>query len=202
MGRLATDKRERLVAAAIERFHQQGYARTSLADVAETAGMSAGNVFYYFKAKDDLARAVVDEWCRQISGFMASFNAEPNAWLRLNRFIKQAGVLREMYVTLGCPLAGLSRDLRRDATGLQAQLPRIYAVQYDWIIAQFTELGFPSKEAKEHGRFLMAGFHGAILLAYAQNDDTLILSEVASLTTWLHQVQASKSSRRAGRRIS
>ena len=192
MGRLATDKRERLVAAAIERFHHQGYARTSLADVAKTAGMSAGNVFYYFKTKDDLARAVVDEWCRQLSGFMVSFDAEPDAWLRLTCFVKQARVLREMYVTLGCPLAGLSRDLRRDANGLQSELPRIYAVQYDWIIAQFTELGFPSKEAKAHGRFLMAGFHGAILLAYAQNDETLILSGVASLTTWLRRLEASK----------
>ena len=49
MGRPATDKREKLVAAAMDRFHAQGYEGTSLADVAAAAGLSAGNVFYYFR---------------------------------------------------------------------------------------------------------------------------------------------------------
>ncbi len=176
------------MAAAVERFHHQGYARTSLADVAKAAGMSAGNVFYYFKAKDDLARAVVDEWCRQLASYMETFDSEPDGWRRLDQFIGQAGALRDMYVTLGCPLAGLSRDLRREGDALQVEVPRIYALQYAWLTAQFRSLDFPALEAEAHGRFLMAGFHGAILLAYAQNDDTLILSQVRALQAWLRRL--------------
>ena len=193
MGRPPTDKRQRLVTAAIGRFHSQGYARTSLADVATAAGMSAGNVFYYFKSKDDLARAVVDEWCRQLTGFMATFDAEPDPWLRLDQFIGQGIALRLMYLTLGCPLAGLSRDLRRESAALQEEVPRIYAVQYDWVRLQFNALGYSLKDSETHARFLMAGFHGAILLAYAQNDDTLILSEVACLKTWLSNIRTASS---------
>jgi TetR/AcrR family transcriptional repressor of nem operon len=69
MGRPASDKRERPVFSAIEQFHQNGYARTSLVDVAKAADLSAGNIFYYFKAKDDLARAVIDEWCSRLARY-------------------------------------------------------------------------------------------------------------------------------------
>ncbi len=100
MGRPATDKRQRLVTAAIEQFHRNGYARTSLADVAKAAGLSVGNVFYYFKAKDDLARAVIDAWCALLAGYLVDLDCETDPWRRLARFINQASVMRELYVTL------------------------------------------------------------------------------------------------------
>lgn len=46
----------RHVFPAIAQFHQNGYARTCLLDVAKAADLSAGNVFFYFQAKDDLAK--------------------------------------------------------------------------------------------------------------------------------------------------
>jgi AcrR family transcriptional regulator len=81
MPRPATDKRERLVAAAAERFHHQGYPATSLSDVANVAGVAPGNVFYYFKSKEDLARAVVEAWIERLTGYMASFEAEGDRWV-------------------------------------------------------------------------------------------------------------------------
>lgn len=44
------------ILGAIEQFHQNGYARTCHLDVAKAADLSAGNVFFYFQAKDDLAK--------------------------------------------------------------------------------------------------------------------------------------------------
>lgn len=190
MGRTSTDKRERLVAAAVDRFHAQGFAETSLAEVAKAAGLSPGNVFYYFRTKEDLARAVIDDWCRSQSEDLAALMVEKDGWRRLDLFVEQAEEERERYVSLGCPLAGLARDLRRESDTLRAEIPRVYAVQHGWLRDRFAEVGFSPEEAEAHARFLMAAYNGAILLAYAQDDPSLIASGVASLLDWLHRLRA------------
>jgi hypothetical protein len=101
-------------------------------------------------------------------------------------------VLSDMYVTLGCPLAALARDLRRSGPALQAETPRVYAVQYGWLETQFRDLGFAPDEAAAHGRRLMAAFHGAILLAHAQGDPTLIHGEVVALKGWLQSLRGAR----------
>ena len=184
MGRPATDKRERLIAAATDSFHRRGFARTSLADVARVAGIPAGNVFYYFKAKDDLARAVVDLWVERIGGYLAEIEPDADPWVRLDAFIDQAALLREMYVSLGCPMAGLTRDLRRDADTLAVEVPRVYATQFAWVEAQFRAAGFDTAQAMRHARFLLSAYHGAVLLAYTQNDDVMIDEMSKSLKAW------------------
>ena len=188
MGRSASDKRDRLVAAAVQQFHHRGYARTSIADVAQAAGMPAGNVFYYFKAKEDLARAVVDEWCRMLAVYLAALDPLPSAAKRIEAFIDQGQAISAMYVALGCPLAGLARDLRQGAGALQQEAGRVYAVQFEWLTGQFAAAGFPEPQALAHTRFLMAGYHGAILLAHAQGDPSLIDAEVVALKAWLEDL--------------
>ena len=59
-------KRERLIAAATRLLHEQGVERTTLADIAKAADVPAGNVYYYFKARDDVVRAVIDAHVQQI----------------------------------------------------------------------------------------------------------------------------------------
>ncbi|MEU2284516.1 TetR/AcrR family transcriptional regulator [Streptomyces sp. NPDC013178] len=53
--------RERLVATARTLFLRNGYAATSLSDVAETAGYSKGAVYSNFRNKDHLCLAVLDD---------------------------------------------------------------------------------------------------------------------------------------------
>lgn len=189
MGRPATDKRQRLVAAAIEQFHRKGYARTSLADVAKAAGLSAGNIFYYFKAKDDLAKAAIDEWCALLTGYLSDLESEADTWRRLEGFIDQAHLMRELYITLGCPLAGLTCDLRRESDELKGEVARIYGVQFQWLATQFERGGVSSRKAREHSRCLMTGYHGSILLAYAQADVLLIDEEIDRLKSWLRTIE-------------
>lgn len=184
MGRPATDKRHRLVAAATDCFHRRGFARTAIADVAKVAGIPAGNVFYYFKAKDDLAKAVVDLWVERVEAYLAENEPDAGPWVRIDAFIDQAALLREMYVTLGCPMAGLARDLRRDADTLAAEVPRVYAVQFEWLEALFAAAGFEDAQARRHTHFLLSAYHGAIMLAYTQDDDALIDDMIGSLKGW------------------
>jgi TetR/AcrR family transcriptional regulator, transcriptional repressor for nem operon len=190
MGRPATDKRERLLNAAIELFHKDGYANTSLADVAKTANVPLGNVFYYFKTKKELATAVIDVWCQRFIDILTLIEQDPNPLQRLHRFLAQAVVQGEVYVTWGCPIAALTRDMGKEGAAMKGQVSRIYAVQYQWLEAQFRQSGFMPEQAQSHSRFLMAGLQGSILLAYAQSNDSLIAEEVERLTSWLQGLES------------
>jgi len=48
-----------LVAAASDLLYEHGVERTTLADIAQAADVPLGNVYYYFKTKDDIVAAVV-----------------------------------------------------------------------------------------------------------------------------------------------
>ena len=41
-------------------LHQQGIERTTLADIAKAADVPPGNVYYYFKTKDEVIAAVIE----------------------------------------------------------------------------------------------------------------------------------------------
>src|SRR5260370_29199499 len=62
------DKRARLIETAMKLAHKHGFGETSLADIAEAAHVPIGNVYYYFKIKDELGEAVVE---RRLAEFRA-----------------------------------------------------------------------------------------------------------------------------------
>lgn len=57
--------RERVLAAAVELFAEQGFDKTSVQEVVERAGVTKGALYHYFSAKDDLLfeiyRTLLDE---------------------------------------------------------------------------------------------------------------------------------------------
>lgn len=190
MARAASDKRERLVSAAMACFHEAGVARTAIAQVAARAGVPTGNVFYYFRSKDDLVRAVVEEWCRLLAFYLQPLDALEDPWARLGAFLDQGEILAGMYVAQGCPLAGLTRDLRQENPALAAEAPRIYAIQAEWLARQFGLAGWPGPEAQGHARRFMARYHGAVQMAYADGEATRLTEEIAGLKAWLEELAA------------
>ena len=58
MPRTHIDKRSRLVSAAMDLAYQNGFGATSLADIAREAEVPLGNVYYYFKTKDEIGEAI------------------------------------------------------------------------------------------------------------------------------------------------
>ena len=77
-----SDKRERLLEAGRCLIHRQGFRHTTLADIARESGVPLGNVYYYFRTKDELLDAVAhrlgDEF-RERAAALESAHAEPRA---------------------------------------------------------------------------------------------------------------------------
>jgi len=64
-------KRERLVESARDLLYEQGVQRTTLAQIAERADVPVGNVYYYYKTRDELVHAVIEsrlERMREVLG--------------------------------------------------------------------------------------------------------------------------------------
>src|SRR5215208_2591408 len=109
-------KRERLVTAAQELVYRQGVARTTLADIASAADVPVGNVYYYFKTKDDIIGAVVQTQAQQIESLLAELerrHRSPKARLKaLVRFLAEHADSTSQY---GCPHGTLSTELAKHA---------------------------------------------------------------------------------------
>jgi TetR/AcrR family transcriptional regulator, mexJK operon transcriptional repressor len=57
------ERRTQIVAGALRIFSSQGFSRTSLKEIADASGLnSPGLIYHYFKSKNDLLRAVIDEF--------------------------------------------------------------------------------------------------------------------------------------------
>src|SRR5207247_3565273 len=97
-------KRERLVGAATQLLHQQGIERTTLADIAKAADVPAGNVYYYFKTKDDVIAAVIEAHARQIKTTLAFIDAHHRSpKSRLKAFVREFTAQSEIVAQYGCP---------------------------------------------------------------------------------------------------
>ncbi|MBO6950007.1 MAG: TetR family transcriptional regulator [Rhodospirillales bacterium] len=80
------NRRAGILNAAAYRFRRQGYAATTMRDIASDAGMLAGSLYYHFKSKTALLIAVHEEGVRRIadavdSAVIAADPADP--WKRL-----------------------------------------------------------------------------------------------------------------------
>jgi AcrR family transcriptional regulator len=71
MAEVELGKRERLIRTATRLLYRQGFAKTSLADIAQAAEVPLGNVYYYFKTKSELAEAVVEEYTHEFRTALA-----------------------------------------------------------------------------------------------------------------------------------
>lgn len=75
--RRTSGKRERLATAAAQVLHAQGVAQTTLADIAQAAEVPVGNVYYYFKTKDDLVEAAIGAQAENLRGMIAALDELP-----------------------------------------------------------------------------------------------------------------------------
>jgi TetR/AcrR family transcriptional regulator, transcriptional repressor for nem operon len=101
-----------LVAAASQLLHQQGIMRTTLAEIAQAAGVPPGNVYYYFKTKDEIIAAVVEARVQETLAMTAALERRhrtPKARLKalVAAFAQQGGTVARH----GCPLGTLCSEL-------------------------------------------------------------------------------------------
>lgn len=96
MPRPPSDIKDQLVQAARARFLTQGVDGASLRGIAEGAGTNIGMVYYYFKTKDDLFFAVVeDAYADVLSGVASILGTDAPAEERLRVLYQRVAAMDE-----------------------------------------------------------------------------------------------------------
>ena len=177
-------KRERLVSAARQLLHQQGTERTTLAEIAQAAAVPPGNVYYYFKTKDDVIAAVIEAHAQEVRTALAAIDArERSPKSRLKSLVAEFAAQSEIIARYGCPLGSLCSELDKRAEGSGPPAAELMRLPVDWAEAQFRSLGRP--DARELALDLMAGYEGSALLANTMRDPSLLDNAARRLNQWI-----------------
>ncbi|MDI2125752.1 TetR/AcrR family transcriptional regulator [Yinghuangia seranimata] len=180
-------KRERLAAAAVRVLHEQGVEKTTLADIAKVADVPVGNVYYYFKTKDDLVAAAIGEHDRQLTELIAALEQLPTPQDRLKALVQGWADQRDTAARFGCPFGTLSSELdKRDDgdAGLDRTAATVMTRLLGWIEEQFRELA-PEQDPRGNAVALLSAYQGMSLLTNTFRDPQLMLDQGSRLTAWI-----------------
>jgi TetR/AcrR family transcriptional regulator, transcriptional repressor for nem operon len=177
-------KRERLVAAATQLLHEQGIERTTLAGIAKAADVPAGNVYYYFKTKDDVIAAVVEAHAQQINTTLAFIDAQHQSpKSRLQAFVREFTAQSEIVAQHGCPLGSLCSELGKRAGPPAFAEAELMRLPVEWAGRQFRALG--RRDAHDLALDLLAAYEGSALLANTLGDPGVLSRAGRRLNRWI-----------------
>jgi TetR/AcrR family transcriptional regulator, transcriptional repressor for nem operon len=177
-------KRERLLAAATELLHQQGVERTTLAHIAKAADVPLGNVYYYFKTKDDVIAAVIEERVRQVTMTLAAIergHRSPKG--RLKALVRELASQSEMVAQYGCPLGSLCSELDKRGSEPALAVPELMRLPVEWAEEQFRSLG--RRDAHDLALDLLAAYEGSALLTNTMRDPGILSGAARRLERWI-----------------
>src|SRR5258706_9048329 len=150
------NKRDRLIDSAALLFHHNGLTATSLADIAKHADIPIGNVYYYFKTKEELALAAVSRRKEQFSAAYALLEehiADPRQ--RLIEAINYFEKVRDEYTRFGCPIGKIISDADAEKDTVAQTASQVLTDFVYWADRQFRQLGH-TNEARKYATSLMA----------------------------------------------
>jgi TetR/AcrR family transcriptional regulator, transcriptional repressor for nem operon len=177
------DKRQRLVEGAREAIHRQGVEATTIADIAEAADVPVGNVYYYFKTKDELVAAAIDSHARDVSALLESLESGRSPQARLKALVRELTAQRELAARYGCPLGSLCSELDKRTDGLDSKCADLLELPIDWAENQFRLMG--RRDARDLAVALMASYQGIALLTNTFREPELMARESRRLERWI-----------------
>ena len=179
------DNRQRILEAANRLFYTQGYNQTSFSEIADAAGIPRGNFYYYFKSKDDILAAVIDDRLQGINALLAEWDKEfSTPRERLQRFVTMLSYVKDDAVRYGCPIGSLNVELSKTQLAMQAKTKEMFDIFVSWLTIQFISLG-QRKASHKLALHLLARMQGISLVANAYADPDFLQKEVAELHKWV-----------------
>jgi TetR/AcrR family transcriptional repressor of nem operon len=179
----AAGKRERLVAAARQLFHEQGVEKTTLAEIAAAASVPPGNVFYYFKTKDALVSAVLGAYQDAQGTLCHTLDQHRTPRARLKALVRTWAKNGELLAEHGCPIGSLTSELGKREDPLHGQAAAVLSGVVGWAQEQFAAMG--RRDARELAVALVSAYEGVALLANALKDPSLVATECRRLERWI-----------------
>jgi AcrR family transcriptional regulator len=184
MAKLKPDSRSRLLDAAVNVTYRYGFGPAALADIAKEARVPLGNVYYYFKTKDEIGDAIVELRLSRFRKLLQELDKADSPKERLCGFVQIKINNREGLARSGCPVGTLCSELQKRGGAVARKSAVLFAEALAWMEAQFKALG---KGADSRGLavHLLSATQGVSVLAHTFRDAGMITSEAARLKEWI-----------------
>jgi len=193
MSRKSDRTRSRIVEAANRLFYRKGYNLTSFSDVVEAAGVPRGNIYYYFRTKDDILHAAVEYRLEVIRSMLEEWNRKfSDPADRLKRFLQVVANSRQAMAQWGCPMGTLNTELGKEQLALRADARRMFDLFAAWMTEQFAALGH-ADDADVLALRLLARAQGLTVLAHLYADPDFLAREAAELEQWIDTLDARRA---------
>ncbi len=187
MARTHIDKRSRLVSAAVDLAYQNGFGATSLADIAREAEVPLGNVYYYFKTKDEIGEAIVEFRLAQLSAQRQRWNEAGSPKDRLCACVQGVFENKDFLAQRGCAVGTFCSELHKADGSVATKATEIFAQHLAWIESQFRALG-KGKESNGLAVHLLSALQGVSILANTFHDSGLVATETKRLKSWIQSL--------------
>jgi len=178
------DKRDRLVDAADELIYQKTFHTTTLADIAAKADVPLGNVYYYFKVKDEILLAVVQKREAELQSLFTVWDQLPNVRDRLRSFIEENSRGSDTIARFGCSLGSLCQELGKQGGDVALYAANLMRKTLSWVEKQFKALG-KEESALSLAEYLIASLQGISLLTLTFKDPAFLHRQSKHLEQWL-----------------
>jgi AcrR family transcriptional regulator len=158
--------------------------RTTLADIAQAADVPLGNVYYYFKTKDDIVAAVVQTRAQEMESALAELerrHRSPKA--RLKGLVRLLADRSDSIAQHGCPHGTLCSELAKRSGGPDPLTASLMQIPIGWAEEQFRSMG--CRDAHDLAVEMVALYQGSAVLTSALREPDLMTRQARRLEKWI-----------------
>ena len=132
MGR-TSDAKERIVASAMQLFHERSYSAVGVQEICESAGVKKGSFYHFFPSKQDLVVEALDARWQFVSQFLTQLDSSSilSPVEKLTAFLRMSiGAIIESTtengVVCGCPFGNLAAEISTHDEQIRVKVEDIY----------------------------------------------------------------------------
>ncbi|MDH3974923.1 MAG: TetR/AcrR family transcriptional regulator [Deltaproteobacteria bacterium] len=183
--------RQRIIDVAFKLFHKQGIHATSVDEILKHSDAGKSQFYYYFKNKDDLIHAVVQDFYQKLKGKDSALSFDIQSWGDLeNWFASFINFQKSTACSLGCPLATIAYELGHDQQLIRQDIHLIFEFTCNALARFFTALADKGELKKganpdEMANLCFVTMQGGMLISKVRKETHDFESSVAHVLNYL-----------------
>lgn len=169
--------KEKLISASLQLMLSRGYSATSVDDICSAAQVSKGSFYHFFKSKEELGLAMLDDFFRQSreATMAGSFNQELDPVERLRGYLYFIEENAETFWEKGCILGNFANELSNTHPIMRERVSLILQRVTESMAERFAPIQqkYPDREelsAIRLAELLVSLIEGALVLSRAHDD--------------------------------
>ena len=188
--------RREIIEAAADLFHSRGVAATSPDDIIDASKTGKGQFYHYFKSKEGLVHAVLQNYVEQIRAGNNPAYFEIKDWADLERwFLAHLELQKKFKMTRGCPFGTIGNGITEKDELMRQDLALIFQIAKSNLVRFFATqkaVGRLRADSKEErlAEFCMATVQGAMLMGKINRSTQSVEAAISAALDYLRGLAA------------